>query len=755
MAILGDEIWVEFGSLRTNLHESKIDESDLAALVNGITRDGTLRLDQRYIQAFVQSGADRSPQGSGYGKYEDCEQYVAAIANKLYLYDLTATLAETAVLGAGAIASGDWVFEQFESYIYMGNETAGLARKKICDGNDGTGDWTLIQKPSKPAAAPTYALATSFLNGDFTGGTYADSGSGVAGSIIGSTLSITTTAAGNYWVEVTLDTSPDLRIDAEYRDMFHFRWTKSNSQIGDPTVSIFEGSSEYDCIPWGTVADFKYFRMQNIARSNRNQITKIRFYFSAPSGTNTITVVAPSFGRVWMSLPRSFVPANYPELPAFDHLKFAYTHYNHTTGFESEPSDLADIFPAEQYQFGQWVTLTLTGTNESGVSHQRVYRVVGDPGNETYYRLGEVANPGVGTVTYTDKLALDEVELLDTYNPGTLAAAGITAIATWQNRLVLGVGNLVEISRSDDELSFVGLDGGVDEFDPGMALTFYCDDKRAEKVYGLASGDALTVVTDRSVRALFGTVPQNWRYVKLNSSEGAVGKRAWCAYRDGAVILTPSGRLLYVALGLEQPVDIGAKVRERIGNAGIKALATSDAVVAVRPDGQIEVRNSTGAYYIFDLDASVRYGVHTHPTHSALFVSGHPIRWIGTNGKLYEGGDDDFVTDGGTTGTDGVEVEGYVDTREWSLPRMYVDNVYWGDAEDHYSDDSRTHLNPRFLLRTTSREKEYHKARGKMTTGCSTKDSGTNVSARIYFDRFTPIPEFRIRFSPLSRADQK
>jgi hypothetical protein len=717
LAIVGNEIWLEFsGGIRSAIHESKIDESELADGENFIARDGTVQLDQRYILAAQVGSSDLSCQGSGYGKYEDCEQYVAVIGGDLYLVDLTVSpLALTPVIGGGGLAAGNWFFDQYESYIYAANATAGLVRKKVCAGTDGTGDWSGLQRPTAPASAPTHSIYNEIDSSTATGATITDSGSSISVANGGTTLVVTMTGQGEHWIEVELDTSPDERMDSEYRDIWLTYFTRSSDLIGIKPTKILEGTTTYTLAFWraegGWPAQFVYERLQHIPRSGRNQITKLRYEFLAPAGTSVVTIQMPSMCGVWMSLPLSYNPPFGNGTPVFPPLKYACTYVNQTTGLESSPGPLLTIPAASQLMTGQWVDITLPTTAESGVSHVRLYRVVGDEGSETYYELTEAANSG--TPTYRDKLSVDEVLVLDEFTPpGDIPATGVNALAVWQQRLCVAVGNLVQVSRSDDELAFAPLSGNVDEFDIGNGLTFFCDDRKSEEVLGLYAGDALTVVTNRSVRALFGTIPQNWRYVKLNCNEGAVGPRAWCGIRDGVVVLTPSGRLLYVALGQEEPLDLGAKIRDRIGNEGLKALATEDAIVALRPDGQLEIRNSTGRYYIIDIDGAVRKGTHTHPTHSALFISGLPIRWLGTNGKLYEGGSDDYVTDGGTTGTNGSEVEWYVDSRQYSLPRTSVESIYLGNSTEHLT-PGNVMIAPRVTIFSAKRTKEYKKLKGK------------------------------------------
>lgn len=748
MAVVGNEIWVEFaGGIHSNLHPAKIDESELANGENSISRDGTAQLDQRYIE--VGDTGESEVQGSGYGKYQGDEEYLVVAGNHVYSFDIGNDLVMTSIATSSAIADGDWLMEQFEGYIYLVNEAAYLCRKTI-----GASTFEFLKRPTKPAAAPASTrYQPEYSTMTLTGGSVGTTGGAVTGTITNGQLRIVTTGSGTKTVTVTLASS----FDAEYRDTGEFRIVRSATSLPIPGVSVSEGAgtTDYGLSFWygfdgGRTPDAStgYFRLQGIPRSSRNAITTITFTIEAPTGTNTWTISAPKLFGVWLTLPTNYNPGSGDAV--LQPYKVAYTYVD-TTGLESEPSPKTTVTPAFQQPLGEWRNVAVIASAESDVNKIRIYRIDGEAGNEVYYQLTELSNAGA---TYVDKLPLNEVQILATYNPSQLPQEDISCITTWQNRLVLGVGNLVQISRSDDETSFPPLSGVVDDNDVGNGLVFYPDDKKAETVLGLASGDALTIITDRSVRALFGTIPQNWRQVKLNCEEGAVGKRAWISYQQGAVIFTPSGRLLYVALGLDNPIDLSAKVRDRIGYQNIKALATSDAVVAVRPDGQIEVRNQTGAYYIIDVDQAIRKGTHTHPTHSLLFAPGLPIRWMGTDGRLFEGGSDDYVTDGGLIGNDGTEVEFYVETREWSLPRCSIESIYIR-APDHHVNPNNRMVAPRVEVRTRERTKEYIKKMGKDTIITSIRDSGERLQLKLTGDRFTPITDVRVRMRPLARADQK
>ncbi len=750
MGIHEGEVWLEWkGGLRTAIHESQIGEDELADMENAAVHDGSCRLDQRYIRKAQLGDAAAACQGSGWGKFESgaqSEQYAVILDSSVYLVDLSGSgdLSFTPVIGGSGLAAGDWFFSQFERHLYVAG-ASGLYRKKLAPGVDGTGDWSRVARPSRPGSAPgSQFVLPTFITADFTGATISNTGL-TSAVFSGGRIVCRSDSAGVKSLLVQFTTSPDRRIDAEYRDVLSQPW----AGVGDmgPVFRIFEreGSNEYELITWRQEFGVNRYRLHNVARSNRNQITHIRYEWEAPAGTTYVYVWPPMFHGVWLSLPTTHDPG--VGLPVLQKLAYAQTYFNDATQLEGPPSPLKEVAASSQNPFGNWLDLTLTPTGEAGVSHIRVYRVVEQGSVTTYYRLAQVSN--AGSPTHRDKLPLDEVEGLPTYVPATLPEADLTALGTWQDRLVLAVGSQVYVSRNDDELAFEDPEGATDEFDEGRGLTFYPDDRHAERVRGLGSAEALYVVMDYSVRCLFGTGPGNWRLVKL-MDEGAVGARAWTVYGDGVLVLTPSGRLMYCALG-RAPDEVSDALRARIGNAGLKSLARADAVVGLRPDGQIEVRDGTGRYVVMDWEGGWRKGTHTHPSHSLLFVSGRPIRWMGANGKLYEGGDDSFETDGGTSGTNGEEVEGFVLSREYLLPRVSVQNVFWGRTQETLAEDGSIRY-PRIEHITTRRSQSYAKRAGKRNVRGSIKDSGWSYQAKLVFGRGTVITDCRVRLAGLSEA---
>lgn len=740
---MANEVNLEFnGGLVTSVSDSRIQDNELVESQNAITIDGRVRLDRRYILKDEISASDLSPRGIGWGKYGAYEQYVAVVGTSMYQWDSSTTaLTRTAVVGATGLNAGDWYFQQFENYMYAGNETSGLTRKLLTPGTDTTGNFGAVQLPTAPASAPPVAQAIPlYLQAVYSTGSLSNSGLSAATYASGR-IECTSTTGGLKSVTLTFNSGD--KPDWSYRDVFlQFISVNTGSVTSYPTVSITQGGNTYQVISWGThdYGAYMPFRMQNIARANRNAIVSITYTWTAPSGTSQIYIYPPYAYGVWMSLDTNASPDQ-----PFKELKYEYTFYNSTTGLESPPSPAA-VFPASsQNRFGQWVTVTLTQSAESGVTNMRLYRVVDEGGAIVRYRLTETSN---SSTSYVDKLPVDEVQASTVFIPAVLPASGITAMCAWQNRLVLFVGSVVYISRDGNPLKFEQLGDAYDPFDQARGLTFYPDDKRSEQGYGLVGQDSLYMVTNYSVRALFGSTPDNWRLMRLPDSEGACGKRAWCPFQDGVLVLTPSGRLLFHRVGASNAVELSRKVREGVGTSGLKSLANSDAVVALRPDGEVEIR-SQGQYAILSVQETWRMGIHTHNTHSCIYVSGLPIRWLGTNGKLYEGGDDSYKTDGGTTGLNGTDVIWYVTTKKFRIPRSRVKNVYWGDSTSSVLEGE---VYPKISFSGPRGEVVTAKTATRRNTKIKPLAQDWGLQATISGDKDTVVDECKIELVPLSRA---
>lgn len=736
--------------LMVNVHESLLPDGALSAGENFDVSDGPVRLAPRYILVSEISAGSRTPQGSGWGVFGANQEYLLVSNQAMHFATTPSASSWTAVTGAGSLSTGNYFFQQFGQFIYSANATDGLGRKTI-----GTNSWTALSLPTAPTSAPTapvYQPPSEAVS--YVGGTASNSGLSSATVDAQGRFVLTSTTAGSKSATITFDTSPDLRPNHQYRDiievpMIAFGYPAPFSAW--PRLTVIEGATETEAILWyaDAVNGRAFYRMQNIARGNRDQVTAWRFNWDAPSGTTQLFIYPGRAYGVWLSVDSSANPGS-GFAGIRKPLEYEYTFYNSTTGFESAPSPRLTVAVNAQSVYGEWRTVTGTTSAQAGVDKVRFYRVVNEGGVLTRYRLAEVNN--TGTPSYLDKLPVDEVLALPVYSPSVLPTSGITAITAWQNRLVLGVGTLCYISQEDDEIKFEPQSGAYDPFNPARGLTFYPDDRKAESILALVGQDDLYIGTGYSIRAVFGSSPDNWRLIKLPDIEGVAGPRAMTAYKKGILALTPSGRLLYHHTSLAEPVDIGDPVQGNRADSGIAEMATSDVQVSVTPDGEIWVTNSTGRYYVRDVDGRWRRGTFTHGVHSHLFISGLSLRWIGSNGKLYQGGVNSYVTDGGTTGTNGTAVTFSATTNRIKTQRARADNLYFGDA-------TGTSPYPRITVfsQETPSGTVYSKTAGAKNkrTKISDRPIGEWMKFKMEGDKDTVFDDVRVELYDVGQARNK
>lgn len=682
-----EKLAMEFGSLHSALHETRIDQQDFSDGSNWNSSEGILRLDDRYTLFHEEETEDVEGYGVGYAKYigEDAfsEQLAFVIGNpdtglaQLIQYDLTDNDAGVEQI-CDSMANNDWFFQQYKNFMYVASE-AGLIRYEL-KANPGS-VCSRLEQPTAPPTAPgvEHAYPSIWARVSWAGSSITASGSASTAYDSGlDSWNITYSSAGRRTVQIDFDTSPNLKPDLSYHDLIqHF--VQRTSTVVNIEVSVIQDGVTYKLIDWMTTSsgggERIYNRLHNIARENRDAIESVIFEFDTPSGSSFIKIYAPYYGLVWLSCNTSDNPGNNPH-PPFSDLLYAYTRYDSSTGFESELSPVQAFFVTQQNTFGDWLYIRGRTDAEGGVDKWRYYRGRTVNGVTTYYRLTEVNADHLEV--FLDKYPRDEIEDNETYQVNVLPSSGFTAITTWQNRLWLAAGSIVYGSRFDRPLEYESIDGPDDPFSEAQGLTFYPDDRRAEEVLSLLGQDDLYIVTNFSVRALLGNSPLNWRLIKLPDIEGACGRRAACAYKKGVLVLTPSGRLMYHHTSLIEPEEVSVKVRERAGDPGISALATADAVVAVYPSGEIEVRNGQD-YYILATDGRWRKGTYSDSAKDLLYISGQPRRFLGSAGKLFEAGG---LVDNET------EVEYSVTTKKFR-GNVQLTNVYVRSSSQVKDDEGR------------------------------------------------------------------
>ena len=297
-------------------------------------------------------------------------------------------------------------------------------------------------------------------------------------------------------------------------------------------------------------------------------------------------------------------------------------------------------------------------------------------------------------------------------------------------------------------MNFEPTTGPRDPFDPGRGRTFYPDDTRSERILALIGQDALYIVTDRSVRCLFGDGPDNWRLVKLGESDGSVHAKAAYGYKGGVLVLCNSGRLLYYHVSLPEPEEVGHKLRRRIGS---DSLAGMDRV-AVRPDGEIEVCGDA-TYWLMDLMGRWRSGVRADSFYAPLYVPGLALRWVGDDGALYEGDEDQYVSDGGTAGDTGDPAYWRIKGKVHLLPRSLVVNAFIGDSVQVVNpQDTRYAVWPRITIFDEDGSQTYYPRYRDRNVKIGRKSTGAALQVMIEGDKDTVVTEFRLEIEGIAKA---
>lgn len=748
------QLTLEFGSLVSSVHETRIDATELSNGENWLSRDGVCRLDIRYELFVEKETEDVAAYGIGYGKYvgEDAytEQIAYVIGNpvtdtaQLLQYDLTSHDSGLQVI-CSDIAPVDWYFQQYQDYMYLVS-TEGFLRYQMKDSPGSVCDG--LARPDAPPTAPAInADSPLWERVNWAGSSITAAGS--ASTAYDSTLQAWTVnyaGAGLRTVQIDFATSPNRKPDWEYRDMIqHF--LRKTSTVGMPIVYLKQGSNTIKILDWWDEVNGNghrlYNRLHNIARDGRNSVASIIFEFTTPAGNSFIEIHAPYYARVWLTADTAANPGP-REHPPFSDLLYAYTRYDPVTDFESSLSPVLKLTASQQNFFGDWMLMHGNSDALSGAPKWRYYRGVESGGVTTYYRLTTV--DAAVTAVFTDKFPLDEIEELETYQSTELPTSGFTAITAWQERLWLASGSIVYGSRFNAPLDYESIEGPADPFDEGQGLTFYPDDRRSERVLALIGQDDLYIVTDFSVRCLVGNSPLNWRNIKLPDIEGACGARAACPYKKGVLVLTPSGRLLYHHSSLSEPELVGEEVKSRLGNAGLANLANADAVVRVFPDGQIEVRSGQ-LYYILDTDGRWRKGTYHNSAKDLLYISGHTRRWLGTDGRIYKAGG---FTD------NGVPVIFYVTTKKFRGESIQLNNVYFGSTLQVVNPSTGDVIYPRIELSFQGKEiRSFVPSAGRRNIpfGRLAPDlTGETMLVTLYGDKDTVIEECRLTLELLDEA---
>lgn len=710
-------------------------------LFNCVNDGGVLRMDARYL-AFG-SGGVMTAQGAGYGRFEGTNIYGVAAGNLMWKVDADGVFSQ--VLCLGSIPDGDFWFQQFDDRMYFGNEEYGIGFFEIVGDECGK-----LELPDAPTAAPTVSEYGDLLTPSFSGGSLATSASAgtINSSTLGATYGFVNYTGGPGVVTFTFTFSAGNRPVLTYRDVMIAYLETS----GSPAWGEIAGTTWYYQDSGGTNYPLQIVKIltdggnatvwlqawPGIPRANRTSVYKVSGQVPLGTGSSIAYLRIPRFGKVWLSTP----PTSTVFAP--ERLEYCYTYLNSVTGFESLPSPSAYVEATAQDLMGNWKQIQATGSAEDGVDKIRYYRVIRRDGVAYLYRLDEKPNSSLELIPAYDQKTVTEVEALDRYVPSQSPGVGCTAMGCWENRLVIANGSLVYISREGLPLEYEPLSGAFDPFDDAQGLTFYPDDKRAEKVLALIGQDDLFIATDLSVRRVVGSVPSNWRLVKCPGMEGICGPRAACPFLNGILCLTPSGKLLYHDGG--EPQNLGADLLPRLGDDGLLAYATEDAVVSCAPDGKVHVRSGT-AYLVREPDGSWRSGEYADSTLAMVAVSGEPLRFLDTDSTLQE-------MSNAATDDNGAGVLWRARSRTFVTDGMTAESVDWG-ASVESTDALDAVIYPRMDVTTERTRGGRVKVRGKRHMQLPAALTGEQTYFEVSGDKDTRVHLCEVVMTPSGPARHK
>lgn len=264
-----------------------------------------------------------------------------------------------------------------------------------------------------------------------------------------------------------------------------------------------------------------------------------------------------------------------------DKLRFGYSYYNSSTGFESGiagqltvlDSQVAGQRPiATLRPFGVW--LTLTGTNGSSSDNNRLYVQVSDPTTTAlvWKRVATQADSTLAIpyrITYSERLALTTYKNI---SPFTLAGAKFGV--PWKGWVVwfyIGGSQNVKHSRvGDPERQASDLD---QDYDLNRGATFsLADNFGDEALCAFPIDETLFIGGAKGWYAQQGTAPYNLTPPKkLPGSPGVAGYLAACSWRDdsgtpGCPFMDATGSKLYFAI-VNDASDVRGMAVNEIGQA--------------------------------------------------------------------------------------------------------------------------------------------------------------------------------------------
>lgn len=554
--------------------DSRAIPSQYAADSNNVrTEDGIIRVRYGYRNLSGPISGFVSTWGLGYvagynASYAKVEEFIGIAKNGTanYPYSIHPTTGAFTEIKDGvtstALHESDWTFVAFDadSYLINPNETYSVFKHVI-------GDATSLRAVKWPTAQSTALLYGVTLSGgawysqiDWTGldpsssgevtctGAATNTGSALtSGQIV---MRHTANTVGETSISIDMADMTAGVADWSYNDAFEFPMSTpvgSSFAIDWDTLSFTFINN--DGSPLSVSPSRMYKRTSGTnqwtfsiyfddkVRANWDNIRNIviRYNVSTSTGTasnNTLTIQRPLVGDVWMA-PIDSIPA------ASGMLKFGYSYYNSTDGWESDIGAIRQIplFSARSIQpgdagvyLGSNLTIGYIASVDATVDKIRIY-YYGQDGR--WYRQTEVSN---GTSTYVYKKTDLEARTGTEYKPQAfrtdkcVSAFRHSGVVVW---LYQGGKDNVRFSGVGTALRQAAVQDQVEDLTRGrtMSMSPGLDD---EPLRGFSVNNSAVVVGKRGVYASIGDTPYLMGpFLRLPGSFGGCNKLATTEWQDG------------------------------------------------------------------------------------------------------------------------------------------------------------------------------------------------------------------------------
>lgn len=519
------------------------------------------------------------------------EEYLVVIqpsgAGTCTLYKVTSAdgFATTTWTSAGTgLAASDWFFEQYQDRIYAANSTDGLTYKQLGGAWAGTLGISGVQNPTViPAMSAVRTDGTNQYN--FTGATFGNfvgwgtdptitvSGSGglkvvLNAALTGASVTFDATLSADvdwshqdYHLMQTFSTTSEIVIDEKY---LNFQLINSDGSPAtlDPT---FVGTGERFDI--GTSSRFqREFHWGSRDRALRDNVRKVRFAFSIPTGTSAKNFTIQLFRLdTWPNDRMDTLALDAGATLAAPQYAYSYLKASTSTESKLSPTGISPRFPSASHNDGLHIKVTVAGSPSLTTSdYIKVYR---KDRFGLFRFIGAIANVTSGTTFLTDTNILDEIEGFPSFGIITLPGGFLpTNLGSFKGSLVVAADRKIWLSYVGRPLVYApdpddfAAQSQLDTTDPNIPRTVFMAANRAEDIQTIIGQDSLYLTGPSTCYAMTnGGTPQELDPPRpLPGSRGCIGTRAAYKLSGGSAVAAKDGLWYYaVSAGFTGVVSTG------------------------------------------------------------------------------------------------------------------------------------------------------------------------------------------------------